>query len=184
MQKNHTDVDPAVSVVFRRAASEQDKKTDSAAGEAAKRKPVDAGGDLAAEGAKEEAAKRQRQIAGGDLAERVRRTFPATGAEAEGATGADVDANAADADADADAEARHGRAAERDGEKPTPILVSLARLRAKSERARGPAPSLWPVPSVGKPPPGRGLVGGGKIKERPKPAAPKSAGRGGPAPRF
>ena len=106
-----------------------------------------------------------------NLAERVRATFGRTTAEAE-------------ADAEADAEARHGRAAERDGEKLTPILASLALLRKKSERARGPAPRLRPAPNVGRKPPGRGLVGGGKIKERRAPAAPRNAGRGGPAPRL
>ena len=111
----------------------------------------------------------------GNLAERVRATFTA---DAEGAA-------AADADAEAEAEARHGRAAERDGEKSTPILAALAQLRTKqSERARGPAPRLRPAPNVGRKPPGRGLVGGGRTQERPKPPAPKSPGRGGPAPRF
>ena len=88
----------------------------------------------------------------------------------------------------AEAEARHGRAAERDGvdgEKLTPILAALALLRKKSERSRGPAPRLRPAPNVGrKPPPGRGLVGGGKIKESRAPAAPRNTGRGGPAPRL
>jgi hypothetical protein len=103
-----------------------------------------------------------------NLAERVRATFGRTTAEAEAA----------------EAEARHGRAAERDGEKLTPILASLALLRKKSERSRGPAPRLRPAPNVGRKPPGRGLVGGGKIKERRAPAAPRNAGRGGPAPRL
>ena len=84
-----------------------------------------------------------------------------------------------DAGADAEAEARHGRAAEHDGEKLTPILASLALLRKKSERARGPAPRLRPAPNVGRKPPGRGLVGGGKIKERrpPRRAEERGAGR-------
>ena len=115
-----------------------------------------------------------------NLAERVRATFTA---EADAGAGAD----AAEADAEAaEAEARHGRAAERDGEKSTPILAALAELRTKeSERARrGPAPRLRPAPNVGRKPPGRGLVGGGRIQERPKPPATKSTGRGGPAPRF
>ena len=118
-----------------------------------------------------------------NLAERVRATFTA---DAEGAAAADAKGAAAEAEADAEAEARHGRAAERDGEKLTPILAALAQLRTKSERARrGSASRLRPVPNVvGKPPPGRGLVGGGKIQERRKPPAPKSTGRGGPAPRF
>ena len=74
-----------------------------------------------------------------------------------------------------------------DADEKTPILAALAQLRTKeSARAlRGSASRLRPVPNVvGKPPPGRGLVGGGKIQERRKPPAPKSAGRGGPAPRF
>ena len=119
----------------------------------------------------EEAARRQKLDldnpqpldASRNLAERVRATFAA----------------------EAEAEARHGRAAERDGEKLTPILAALAQLRTKqSERARGPAPRLRPAPNVGRKPPGRGLVGGGRVQERPKPPAPKSPGRGGPAPRF
>ena len=117
-----------------------------------------------------------------NLAERVRATFTAEAEAAEAGAGAD----AAEADAEAAAaEARHGRAAERDGEKLTPILAALAQLRTKqSERARGPAPRLRPAPNVGRKPPGRGLVGGGRVQERPKPPAPKSPGRGGPAPRF
>ena len=104
----------------------------------------------------------------GNLAERVRATFTA-------------EADAAEADA---ADAR-GRAAGVDGEESTPILAALAQLRTKqSERARGPAPRLRPAPNVGRKPPGRGLVGGGRVQERRKPPAPKSTGRGGPAPRF
>ena len=104
----------------------------------------------------------------GNLAERVRATFTA-------------EAEAAEADA---ADAR-GRAAGVDGEESTPILAALAQLRTKqSERARGPAPRLRPAPNVGRKPPGRGLVGGGRVQERRKPPAPKSTGRGGPAPRF
>ena len=118
--------------------------------------------------------------ASGDFAER---TFGRTPA------GAEAGADAAEADAEAaEAEAHHGRAAERDGvdgEKLTPILAALALLRKKSERSRGPAPRLRPAPNVGrKPPPARGLVGGGKIKESRAPAAPRNTGRGGPAPRL
>ena len=103
----------------------------------------------------------------GNLAERVRATFTA------------------DADAEADAADARGRAAGVDGEESTPILAALAQLRTKqSERARGPAPRLRPAPNVGRKPPGRGLVGGGRVQERRKPPAPKSTGRGGPAPRF
>ena len=123
---------------------------------------------------RQELDRQQPLDASGNLAERVRATTFT--ADAKGA---------ADADADAEAPGRGARAGV-DGEK-TPILAALAQLRNKqSERARrGSAPPrLRPVPSVGKPPPGRGLVGGGREKERPKPAAPKSAGRGGPAPRF
>ena len=120
-----------------------------------------------------------------NLAERVRTTFTAEADAADADAGADADAAEADAEA-AEAEARHGRAAERDGEKSTPILAALAQLRTnQSERGRrGPAPRLRPAPNVGRKPPGRGLVGGGRIQERPKPPAPKSTGRGGPAPRF
>ena len=126
--------------------------------------------------------------ASGDFAERTFGRTPA-GAEAEAGAEAGAGADAAEADADAaEAEARHGRAAERDGvdgEKLTPILAALALLRKKSERSRGPAPRLRPAPNVGrKPPPGRGLVGGGKIKESRAPAAPRNTGRGGPAPRL
>ena len=112
-------------------------------------------------------------------AERVRATFTADAADA-GADAAD-----AGADAEADAADARGRAAGVDGEESTPILAALAQLRTKqSERARGPAPRLRPAPNVGRKPPGRGLVGGGRVQERRKPPAPKSTGRGGPAPRF
>ena len=88
-------------------------------------------------------------------------------------------------DAEADAADARGRAAGVDGEESTPILAALAQLRTKqSERARGPAPRLRPAPNVGRKSPGRGLVGGGRVQERRKPPAPKSTGRGGPAPRF
>ena len=124
--------------------------------------------DEGAPAARRQELDRQQPLdASGNLAERVRATTFT-------------------ADADAEAPGRGARAGV-DGEKATPILAALAQLRNKqSERARrGSAPPrLRPVPSVGKPPPGRGLVGGGRVKERPKPAAPKSAGRGGPAPRF
>ena len=114
---------------------------------------------------RQELDRQQPLDASGNLAERVRATT-----------------FTADAKGSADADAK-GSA---DADEKTPILAALARLRTKeSARARrGSAPRLRPVPSVGKPPPGRGLVVGGKVKERPKPAAPKSAGRGGPAPRF
>ena len=119
---------------------------------------------------RQELDRQQPLDASGNLAERVRATTFT--ADAKGA---------AAADADADAKVR----ADVDGEK-TPILAVLAQLQKKqSERARrGPAPRLRPVPNVGRKPPGRGLVGGGKMQERRKPPAPKSAGRGGPAPRF
>ena len=143
----------------------------------------DSGGDIAhdrhdegAPAARRQELDRQQPLdASGNLAERVRATTFT--ADAKGA--ADADAKGAAA---ADAKAR----ADVDGEK-TPILAALAQLQKKqSERARrGSAPRLRPVPNVvGKPPPGRGLVGGGKIQERRAPAAPKSTGRGGPAPRF
>ena len=140
----------------------------------------DSGADIAHD-RHDEGAERRQELdlpppldARGNLAERVRATFTAD------AEGTDVDAEGAAAEA-------RGRAAGVDGEKSTPILAALAQLRTKqSERARrGPAPRLRPVPNVGrKPPPGRGLVGGGKIQEMRKPPAPKSTGRGGPAPRF
>ena len=149
---------------------------------------------------RQELDRQQPLDASGNLAERVRATtFTAdakgvAAADAKGAADADAEAfgrrtaakaekDAAEADA-AEAEARHGHAAERDGEKLTPTLASLALLRKKSERARGPAPRLRPAPNVGRKPPGRGLVGGGKIKERRAPAAPRNAARGGPAPRL
>ena len=110
----------------------------------------------------------------GNLAERVRATFTADAADA-----------GADAEADAEAADARGRAAGVDGEESTAILAALAQLRTKqSERARGPAPRLRPAPNVGRKSPGRGLVGGGRVQERRKPPAPKSTGRGGPAPRF
>ena len=129
---------------------------------------------------RQELDRQQPLDASGNLAERVRATTFT--ADAKGA--ADADAKGA-ADADAKAPGRGARAGV-DGEKATPILAALAQLRNKqSERARrGSAPGLRPVPTVGKPPPGRGLVGGGRLKDRRKPAAPKSAARGGPAPRF
>ena len=122
----------------------------------------------------------------GSLAERVRTTFTAdadtfgTGAKAE----KDAEKDAADAKRAALAEDAKARAAVA-GEK-TPIMAALAQLQKKqAERARrGPAPRLRPAPNVGRKPPGRGLVGGGRVQERPKPPATKSTGRGGPAPRF
>ena len=128
---------------------------------------------------RQELDRKQPLDASGNIAERVRATTFT--ADANGAAAADAK-GAADADAEAP-----GRAARDgvDGEK-TPILAALAQLRTKqSARARrGSSPRLRPVPNVGKPPPGRGLVGGGKLQEGRKPPAPKSAGRGGPAPRF
>ena len=129
---------------------------------------LDSGADIAHD-RHDEGAERRQELdlpppldARGNLAERVRATFTAD------AEGTDVDAEGAAAEA-------RGRAAGVDGEKSTPILAALAQLRTKqSERARrgGPAPRLRPVPNVGrKPPPGRGLVGGGKIQERRKPPA-------------
>ena len=170
---------------------------------------LDSGADIAHD-RHDEGAERRQELdlpppldARGNLAERVRATFTAdaedaaaadaegAAADAEGAAadaeGTDVDAEGTDVDAEGAAAEARGRAAGVDGEKSTPILAALAQLRTKqSERARrGPAPRLRPVPNVGrKPPPGRGLVGGGKIQERRKPPAPKSTGRGGPAPRF
>ena len=149
---------------------------------------LDSGADIAHD-RHDEGAERRQELdlpppldARGNLAERVRATFTADAEDAAAdAEGTDVDAEGAAAEA-------RGRAAGVDGEKSTPILAALAQLRTKqSERARrgGPAPRLRPVPNVGrKPPPGRGLVGGGKIQERRKPPAPTSTGRGGPAPRF
>ena len=161
------------------AGSQAEPRRESAGSQAEPRPAVS---DSLAHDRHDEGAERRQELdrkqpldASGNIAERVRATTFT--ADAKGA---------ADADADADAEAP-GRAARAgvDGEK-TPILAALARLRTKeSARARrGSAPRLRPVPSVGKPPPGRGLVGGGKVKERRKPPAPKSTGRGGPAPRF
>ena len=163
---------------------------------------LDSGADIAHD-RHDEGAERRQELdppppldARGNLAERVRATFTAdaedaAAADAEGAAadaeGTDVDAEGTDVDAEGAAAEARGRAAGVDGEKSTPILAALAQLRTKqSERARrGPAPRLRPVPNVErKPPPGRGLVGGGKIQERRKPPAPKSTGRGGPAPRF
>ena len=125
----------------------------------------------------------------GSLAERLRTTFTAEkDAEARARAGERTGAKPEkDAEKDAEARARAGERGGADGEKATPILAALARLRTKqSERARrGAAPRLRPVPpKVGKRPPGRGLVGGGRTQERRKPPAPKSTGRGGPAPRF
>ena len=128
--------------------------------------------DEGAPAARRQELDRQQPLdASGNLAERVRATTFT--ADAKGAAAVDADAKGA-ADADAEAPGRGARAGV-DGEKATPILAALAQLRNKqSERARrGSAPPrLRPVPSVGKPPPGRGLVGGGRVKERPKPAAP------------
>ena len=161
-----------VGTVFRKAASEQDKKDQNP----------------------------RRLDAGGDLDERVRATFgaPATAeaeragaeagakaeAEAEGSEGSEA------AKAEAKAEAPHGRdngAVERDGvdqPTPTPIQAALARIHRKQASAPGPAARLRPVPVVGrKPPPGRGLVGSGPIREKKKPPTPKK-GRGGPSPSF
>ena len=152
---------------------------------------LDSGADIAHD-RHDEGAERRQELdlpppldARGNLAERVRATFTADAEDAAAADAEGADAEGADAEGAA-AEAR-GRAAGVDGEKSTPILAALAQLRTKqSERARrGPAPRLRPVSNVGrKPPPGRGLVGGGKIQERRKPPAPTSTGRGGPAPRF
>ena len=161
MQNNRTDLNTdaegsaerPVGTVFRKAASEQDKKDHSPC-------PLDAGGDLA---------------------ERVQTTFgapPTAKAEAEAA------------EAEAKAEAPRGRdngAVERDGAdepEPTPIQAALARLHKKQASAPGPTARLRPVPVVGrKPPPGRGLVGSGPVRERKKPTPPKK-GWGGPSPRF
>ena len=143
------------------AGSQAEPRREGAGSQAEPRRVVsDPGGhDRHDEGAarRQELDRQQPLDASGNLAERVRATT-----------------FTADAKGSADADEK------------TPILAALARLRTKeSARARrGSAPRLRPVPSVGEPPPGRGLVGGGKVKERPKPAAPKSAGRGGPAPRF
>ena len=86
---------------------------------------VDVSHDAIAHDRHDEGAARRQELdlpppldASGKLAERVRATFTA------------------DADADAEAEARHGRAAERDGEKLTPILAALAQLRTRTIRAR------------------------------------------------
>ena len=156
---------------------------------------LDSGADIAHD-RHDEGAERRQELdlpppldARGNLAERVRATFTADAedAAAADAEGAAADAEGTDVDAEGAAAEARGRAAGVDGEKSTPILAALAQLRTKqSERARrGPAPRLRPVPNVGrKPLPGRGLVGGGKIQERRKPPAPKSTGRGGPAPRF
>ena len=128
---------------------------------------------------RQELDRKQPLDASGNIAERVRATTFT--ADAKGAAAADAKGAA---DADAEAPGRAARAGV-DGEK-TPILAALARLRTKqSERARrGPAPRLRPAPNVGRKPPGRGLVGGGRVQERQKPPATKSTGRGGPAPRF
>ena len=143
--------------------------------------------DSAAHDRHDEGAARRQELdrqqpldASGNIAERVRATTFT--ADANGAAAADAKGSAdADAKGSADADAK-GSA---DADEKTPILAALAQLRTKqSARARrGSAPRLRPVPSVGKPPPGRGLVGGGK-QERRKPPAPKGTGRGGPAPRF
>ena len=160
-----------VGTVFRKAASEQDKKDQNP----------------------------RRLDAGGDLDERVRATFgaPATaeaeraGAEAGAKAEAEAEAEGSEAaKAEAKAEAPHGRdngAVERDGVNqptPTPIQAALARIHRKQASAPGPAARLRPVPVVGrKPPPGRGLVGSGPIREKRKPPTPKK-GRGGPSPSF
>ena len=172
------------------AGSRAEPRRESAGSQAEPRPAVS---DSLAHDRHDEGAERRQELdrkqpldASGNIAERVRATTftadakGAAAAEAKGA--ADAEAKGA-ADADAEAPGRAARAGV-DGEK-TPILAALARLRTKqSERARGPAPRLRPVPNVGRKPPGRGLVGGGKVQERRKPPSPKSAGRGGPAPRF
>ena len=167
-----------------RAGSSQAKPRREGAGSQAEPRP--AVSDSLAHDRHDEGAERRQELdrkqpfdASGNIAERVRATTFT--ADAKGAAAADAKGAA---DADAEAPGRAARAGV-DGEK-TPILAALAQLRTKSERARRRSASrLRPVPNVvGKPPPGRGLVGGGKIQERRKPPAPKSAGRGGPAPRF
>ena len=196
MRDDDTDNQPSESDTTRRGR--QAEPHEGAGNQAEPRRVVS---DSEAHDRHDEGAERRQELdlqqpvdARDNLAERVRATFTAdaegaAAADAKGAAAADAKGAAAEAEADAEAaeaEARHGRAAERDGEKLTPILAALAQLRTKSERARrGSASRLRPVPNVvGKPPPGRGLVGGGKIQERRKPPAPKSTGRGGPAPRF
>ena len=153
---------------------------------------LDSGADIAHD-RHDEGAERRQELdlpppldARGNLAERVRATFTADAEDAAAdAEGAAADAEGTDVDAEGAAAEARGRAAGVDGEKSTPILAALAQLRTKqSERARrgGPAPRLRPVPNVGrKPPPGRGLVGGGKIEERQKP--PRRRAQDGAAPR-
>ena len=184
MRDDGTDKQPPESDTTRRGSARLPSRCDSARLPARSRRVVSDSAAIAHdrhdEGAP--AARRRQELdrqqpldASGNLAERVRATTFT--ADAKGAA-------AADAKGAADAEAA-GVRADVDGEK-TPILAVLAQLQKKqSERARrGSASRLRPVPNVGKPPPGRGLVGGGKIQERRKPPAPKSTGRGGPAPRF
>ena len=162
--------------------------------------PLDAGADL---GSLARAAyRRQSPDAPEEVPDDAQKDAPdAAGADAPDDASNDGSADApdgvearAEADApeeDADPRASGDADAKRDGadqeQERSPIQEFLASLRLQRERNRSkPAARLQVADNVGrKPPPGRGLVGGGPVRERRAPAAPKkSPGRGGPAPRL